>query len=519
MPLSAGAVARAWAASGDLPGTTAWHDFFLRPHVGSHFVHVLRGGDMTGDGVPDLVELRDEPNGWYSVEARAGDTGRKLWADTSPATSIAVPTDVGGPNGGGVLLVRRLWNSSAVASATVTQILTVLGHDGRVRWSDTRTGQVVETPAGLAYYNFPGVADLDAYLPGGAGAVVVLQGSGEFTGGIVVADWRSSLQVSMLSVRDGAVTDAGSVDSPGGPATLGVLGRLNPSRPPCTGLSGTSIAGQSTVEVRCGSTVVWSSALEPQAPLLGPAGDVNCDGVRDVLGLADTGVGLPYGSVRDVAGSTVPTPRTTPVVLSGVDGRALPAHLPGDVIAAVSDCSARGAPPFLRAGFEGTGPLMFRLRGVRTDGSVAYERRIPITPAGTAWQSAMAWPAGDLDADGTQDFEVQASVKGRAQPYIVRVLTARGQAAAPAAGDLLADSLTGRGLDEATLTVHGDRTSWTVRHAATGRVLARGSIARRLPTEAETYVTGPQGHPLLVTRTGTTLAAVDLMTGRLAWAD
>jgi hypothetical protein len=518
-PVNAEGAARTWAASGTLPGPTGWHDFFVRPHVGSHFVHVLRGGDMTGEGVPDLVQLRDEPGGWFSVAARAGDTGRLLWSDTSPATSIAVPTDVGGVNGGGVLLVRRLWDSPGAGYATVTQILTLLGHDGRVRWSDTRTGQFIQTPAGVDYYDLPGVVDLDAYLPGGAPAVVVVQGTGEFTGGVVVADWRSSLQVSLLAVRDGASTAAGSVNSPGGPATLGVFGRLFPSRPPCTGLAGSTATGQASVEVRCGDTKVWSSAIATQAPLLVPAGDIDCDGVRDVLVLVDTGLGLPYGSVRDVTGSAVPTPSAAPVVLSGVDGRMLPTHLPADVIADGSDCSTRGAAPFLQASFQGTAPLLFRLRGLRKDGSTLYERNIPVTPAGTAWQSAMAVPAGDLDLDGTQDFDVQASVKGRDRPYLIRVLTGRGMPAATVTGDLLGDSLTGRGLDQAAATIRGDGTVFSIHQAATGQLVASGTVARQLPTEAESYVTGPRHHTLLVTRTGNRLAAIDLATNELAWTD
>src|SRR5205823_4719753 len=144
----------------------------------------------TGDGVPDLLQLRDTTGDWYTVATYDGATGRLLWHDDRPNVALAVPLDRGGRRGGGVLLVQPNLTFTTPLVVQETLNLVALGPAGTTRWTQRLSGTLVRTPTGFVMDGYPYVEDLDSYLPNGRLALLTGQVSGELTAAFVAADGR-----------------------------------------------------------------------------------------------------------------------------------------------------------------------------------------------------------------------------------------------------------------------------------------------------------------------------------------
>ncbi len=118
---------------------------------GSHGRSTLAVGDVSGDGLPDIVYVGREANGKSSIHAIDGQ-GVLLWT-SHLANNAAATTAV---NNGAVTLA----NFDDDPQAEVVVGATLLDHDGVMVWNQGGNGGIIGSPAG-----YPGgisaVADLD----------------------------------------------------------------------------------------------------------------------------------------------------------------------------------------------------------------------------------------------------------------------------------------------------------------------------------------------------------------------
>ncbi len=127
-----------------LDGTTGLEKFRVEPDVnkkqyGAHGRSTLAVGDVSGDGLPDIVYLGREAGGKSPIHA-VDHTGKFLWTSHN-AMNTTVTT--AGANG-----AMTLANFDADPQAEVVFGAMLIDHDGLVVWNLNNNGGIVGSPAG-----------------------------------------------------------------------------------------------------------------------------------------------------------------------------------------------------------------------------------------------------------------------------------------------------------------------------------------------------------------------------------
>ena len=129
-----------------LDGTTGTEKFRVEPDVpkqqfGAHGRSTLAVGDVSGDGLPDIVYLGREAGGKSPIHA-VDHTGKFLWTSHN-AMNTTVTT--AGANG-----AITLANFDDDPQAEVVFGAVLIDHDGLVMWNLNNNGGIVGSPAGYA---------------------------------------------------------------------------------------------------------------------------------------------------------------------------------------------------------------------------------------------------------------------------------------------------------------------------------------------------------------------------------
>jgi hypothetical protein len=368
------------------------------------------GEDFDGDGNTDLVGVnavpKDDATNTITVAGVRGSTGEQLWTHSEDASyAVPIPTRVG-PNGDAGVLVLAITEveqgSQDNGSVTITIHLTALSGSGATLWGRTDQGQIVYSPTGVVATGVP--------IPTG----------------VLHADDRASLDLLLL-VEDAATSPTGDAQAhatadvvngnDGTNISQGTMDATNREPVPyVTGdLSGDGrddyafvASGQSpaTISARGGldGGELWNNAAVPVGSLTPAldAGDVTGDGREDVL----------LWSLLGVFGPGGPVPTSKGFLLDGADGHTLWSR-PLDFPAALGDVN--GLP-----GSEIDGVVWvdtkrrFGLRYVAYDatGHTVYSKSYTVPTGGrhgNTSSSSSLGVAGDVDADGIEDFQHRLS--------------------------------------------------------------------------------------------------------------
>lgn len=472
-------------------------------------------GDLTGDRRRDLVLVRDASAGVRYTAVRGHDASR-LWSvnvATTPEHFTRVQPLRGDAKG--VLLMtvgfEESAESNAVWSFRLTTDLTAVAPDGAVRWTRAYEGTVTFTDAGLVV---AGVA-----FPVGLGRV---NGRGD---DIVVRSENAAFSlvgaaITRLEVVDGAtgaVTAAVQTAAPE-EAGAGLVGDLDGDG--LRDLVTTSSAGGAVTAVAyrgLDGRPLWRNSFDGAPVVFAESlGRADADRADDILF-----TGFDWEADRPIVVTAA----------SGMDGtRRWQRHTEGALV--MRDVSGDGLSDVLVLGAVfSSRRLGFRYRALTgAAGTTIYNRAYSVQTSRGSWFGSMSLgPAGDVDADGNTDLAHEISVYGfgagsRAEEGGV-VLARNGQKAfSGKPGFPLGASLDGRGDDFVKLR----RTDRGVRVVAvdgrTGTTLWRRDVALgryRYAYASGADLTGDRrAEVLLFTagRYGAVLRALDGASQRVRWA-
>lgn len=371
-----------------------------QPHRRPALDGVFPVGDLDGDRRNDLV-VSQYAGGATQFVAVAGDSGRQLWSvDGTAAKRSMRETHVlalNGEDADGALLMAATYEeipSEFMWTLKITVDMTAVSADGTTRWTRSTTGVVSASDAGflLANLSFPlAVGPLN-----GAGDDVLLRSDEtvySYAGG----------GTSRLEVLDGDTGRAGAVvetaSQEEAPAS-GMVGDLDGD-----GLldivTAASAGGQVLAVAHKGTDgrPLWRSALK-RMPVywIDSAGRMNRDKADDVLLVGVDWEGWQFFSFTALSGAD-----GTPGIHGTSDGLVPAGDLNGDRL----DDLLLLKTVFTRK------LLGVEYKAVTGTGRVVYSRRYTVAmPKGSAMAMTSMWAVGDVDGDGSLDLAHDVSVFG-----------------------------------------------------------------------------------------------------------